>query len=286
MPEYNKVIDNLNRKLFFKFNKIRVVPNEDGEEQTLESFVKTAFSMHYGGNRDVSTSSVGNVDVDSADAVDDEYVTNTPHHIRPDHDLKIRPEKDSDEKQEAGEPLVDLDGEDSEIREQDEEAPAPEEAPEEAPAEDPMADMGDPGMGADPGMGGADPGMGADPMAGMPGMQEEPKTPNELGRTYEMKKIYSRLVAMNQYLADEMSPKIYKTKQSIGKAIDLFSVIGANPDSYKDKIDEIIISYYKFLESAYRRVKSHYKSESIKIGGLPLPKNPEQKDDKDTEVTI
>jgi ferredoxin-like protein FixX len=101
-----------------------------------------------------------------------------------------------------------------------------------------------------------------------------------------MKKIYSRLVSMNQYLADEQSPKIMKTKQNIAKAIDLFAVIGANPESYTEKIDDIIISYYKFLEAAYRRVKAFYKSEAQRVGGYPFEKNEEQKNDKGTEVTI
>ena len=91
---------------------------------------------------------------------------------------------------------------------------------------------------------------------------------------------------MNQYLADEHDRRIMKTKQSISKAIDLFSVIGANPESYKERIDEIIVSYYKFLEAAYKRVRSFYKSESQRVGGMPLEKNEEQKDEKTTEVTI
>ena len=152
----------------------------------------------------------------------------------------------------------------------------------EAPPEDMGADMGgDPGMGAD--MGG-DPGLG-DPNAMMPG-EEPPKDPTELGRTYEMKKIYSRLIAMNQYLADEMSPKMFKTKQNIGKSIDLFSIIGANPESYKDRIDEIIVDYYKFLEAVYKKVRSYYRGEALRVGGMPLEKNEEQKDDKGMEVTI
>jgi hypothetical protein len=94
---------------------------------------------------------------------------------------------------------------------------------------------------------------------------------------------------MNQYLADEMSPKIYKTKQSIAKSIDLFAVIGANPESYTDRIDEIIVGYYKFLEAAYKIVKSYYKGESKNVGDTTLEKNEEQKGDKGykpTEVKI
>ena len=83
-----------------------------------------------------------------------------------------------------------------------------------------------------------------------------------------------------------MSPKMFKTKQNIGKSIDLFAIIGANPESYKDRIDEIIVDYYKFLEAVYKKVKSFYRSEAIRVGGIPLEKNEEQKDDKGMEVTI
>ena len=101
-----------------------------------------------------------------------------------------------------------------------------------------------------------------------------------------MKKIYTRLIAMNQYLADEYSPRVVKTKHNIAKAIDLFAVIGANPDSYKEKIDEIIVGYYKFLEAAYRKVKAFYKSEAQRVGGLPSGNDEEQKDDTKVEVRI
>jgi hypothetical protein len=279
MPHYNNVIDNLNRKLFLKFNKIKLEPQEgDGKKDvTVETYLNQAFNQHYG----VTTSSNSSfIDVPDVSAVDDTYETHRPTHIKPDHDLKVRPQEnpEEDEKRDLKNSPVSIDL--SDVREQGEELAPDPSVPTEP--EVPPAEMGEePDMGGvDPGMGGmgVDPGMG-DPNAGMPGM-EEPKSPTELGRTYEMKKIYSRLVAMNQYLADEMSPKIYKTKQSIARAIDLFAVIGANPESYTDRIDEIIVGYYKFLEVAYKIVKSYYKSEAKKGGDATLEKNEEQKDDK------
>lgn len=325
MSDYNSLIANLNRKLFFKFNKIEVKPLEGDKERTVESYIKNAFNQHYGGNRDIGTTDTGNIDVPDVSAVDDEYTTSRAHDIKPDHPIKRRPQRNSEkeEKDDIGDdtPIsVDL-GEKSDLKrydkenmdqrekarqefvkrqkearakrnvqEQGEELPASEAVPKDPTAEPGPEDMGEPEM-QDPGMGdvGGDPGMGdpgmGDPALGMPG-EEEPTDPNELGRTYEMKKIYSRLISMNQYLADEMSPKIFKTKQAIAKSIDLFSIIGANPESYKNRIDEIIVGYYRFLETAYKTVKSYYKAEAQRVGGLPLEKNEEQKDDKETEVTI
>ncbi len=296
MPDYSSVINNLNRKLFFKLNKIKVVPDEGGKEKTIEEFMGgyvggMGFSQHYGG-----LSYTQGTDPRDAKTFDHTYKTHTPFYGRKDHEVKGRRQSKREDEDEKKKHFVDLSGESGEedyedqMQEQDEDLGVPEAAPEEAGAEEagaeemPGADFApdDPGMGAGGDV--TDPGMG-DPMAGMPG-QEEPKDPNELGRTYEMKKIYSRLVSMNQYLSDEHDRRIMKTKQNISKAIDLFSVIGANPESYKDRIDEIIISYYKFLEAAYKRVRSFYRTEASRVGGLPLEKNAEQKDEKTTEVTI
>lgn len=254
MPDYTAVINNLNRKLFFKFTKIKVEPDKsESKPKRVEEYMSNTFTMHYHGDKPTST---GNqIDVPNVAAVDTEYTT---------HQHYMQPEKKTKEK----DALVDIDGEEEEdIREQDEgeadvpveEAPPPsEELPPEEGGPDETPEIGDPGMGGDAGMG-LDPGMG-DPNAGMPG-EQEPANPNELGRTYEMKKIYARLVSMNQYLSDERSPKILKTKQNIARAIDLFAIIGANPDSYTDRIDEIIVGYYKFLSAAYQKVKHFIKKK-------------------------
>lgn len=307
MPDYNKVINNLNRKLLFKFTKIRVVPDEEGEKtKTIGELVSGpssgfGFNFHYSGERYPGVNDKAKFnDPRDADAMDSDYTTHIPANIKPDHTPKGREEgadceyedESNDEDDNDSSIQIDLSSAKKGVTEAEGDIPdAP--MPEEPAAEDPSAepDMGD-DMGGDPGMGDegmpggdmSDPGLG-DPTAGMPG-EEPPKDPNELGRTYEMKKIYARLVSMNEYLADERSPRIVKTKISIAKAIDLFSIIGANPESYKEKIDEIIVSYYKFLEAAYRRVKAFYRGEVKRVGGMPLTKNEEQKDDKSMEVTI
>lgn len=297
MQDYNQIINNMNRKIFFKLNKVKIVPDEEGSEpKTVEEYMGTGggfgFSQHYGGDHYGRNDRSSSLDVPNVASLDREYTTHRPHSIRPDHPVKKREQKKNEESGEE-KPLIDLapdDEDEIQVQEQDAEAaPAAPEPPPEEPMPEEMpeggAEMEDPGMeagGMDPGMG--DPGMG-DPMAGTPG-EEEPKNPTELGRTYEMKKIYARLVSMNEYLADEMSPKILKAKRSIAKAIDLFAVIGANPDSYKERIDEIIISYYRFLEAAYKKVRAFYKSESKKVGGTPLENNLEQNDKNKTEVRI
>jgi len=160
-------------------------------------------------------------------------------------------------------------GETKEIKEQEEEeeeipteVPEPDlttpeiEGGEEAAVEDPaMAggeeDMGD--MGAEAGMG--------DEMGGMPGEEkEEPLTPGQIGRVYELKKIYTRLSALENMLQDVTDMEMIEVRNLISKAIDLFKTLSANFDVYKEKLDDIIIIFYKFLDVSYKKVRDYFKN--------------------------
>lgn len=132
------------------------------------------------------------------------------------------------------------------------EIPEPEVAPE--PEEPEMNDVGDTRIGGAAGMGGM--GMNA---FGMP--EEEPKEPKELGRTYELKKIYTRLVSIESYLSSSSDETLIKLRNYVSRAIELFQLLISNIDSYKDKIDDIIVTYYKFLELVYNLLKQYYKNK-------------------------
>lgn len=115
----------------------------------------------------------------------------------------------------------------------------------------------------DTGMGGMDTaGMGM----GIPGMEpEEPKTAGQLGRIYELKKIYARLTSIESYLGNESSPELLEIRNLVSKAIELFEVVSSNFDSYKDRLDEIIITYYKFIMEVYKEVENYFRKEA-KLG--------------------
>jgi len=122
------------------------------------------------------------------------------------------------------------------------------EVPEE-PIESPEPEMSqDLGMSQDPGM---------DSMGGF-GQEEEPLSKQDLGRTYELKKIYTRLTAIESYLSNESDPELLEIQKTVHQAIKLFEVISSNFDSYMEKIDGIIIMYYKFIDEVYKKVKQHY----------------------------
>jgi len=107
-----------------------------------------------------------------------------------------------------------------------------------------------------PGMGGEMPGMGM----GM-GIEEPPKTASQIGRIYELKKIYSRLVSIESYLSTTSSVTLLKLRDYVSEAISLFEILTSNLESFKDKIDEIIVVFYEFLDIVYTLLDSYYKSK-------------------------
>lgn len=156
--------------------------------------------------------------------------------------------------------------ENSKIREQPEDkttkTPEYEEVPQEVPAED--IDTQDPTMTQDPGM--MDPSMTDPSMTGM-GMgspyYEPPKDPVELGRTYELKKIYARLVSIESYLSTSSDPEILMLRKYVSQAIEMFKTLSSNVDSYKDRVDEVIIIFYKFLKAVYTMLDKYYSQKKI-----------------------
>jgi len=122
-----------------------------------------------------------------------------------------------------------------------------EEAPEE-PSEDPTKDEID-GM-QDP-MAGM---QNIDPMTGQPQLNH-----TEIGRIYELKKIYSRLLSIESQLSFSSNKLIVRIRRTISEAIELFELMISNINTFKDEIDEIIILYYKFLLKIYNLIHKFYK---------------------------
>jgi len=96
------------------------------------------------------------------------------------------------------------------------------------------------------------------------GMPQEQKTASELGRIYELKKIYTRLTSIESYLGNESSQELLEIRNYVSQSIELFEIIAANFDSFKEKLDEVIVMYYKFLIEVYGSVKNYYGQVSKK----------------------
>ena len=123
---------------------------------------------------------------------------------------------------------------------------------------------------------------GAEGMEGMPGeegmggmegmgMEEETKSPSEIGRIYELKKIYTRLTTIESYLSDTSDTDLLRVRLLVSKSIELFEILSSNIPSYqppkapKETIDEIIVMYYKFLKQVYESVAKYYKDKQSKV---------------------
>jgi len=104
-------------------------------------------------------------------------------------------------------------------------------------------------------LGGIDMGMG-----GMMG-EEEPKDPEILGKTYELKKIYSRLVSIESYLSSSSDIVLLRLRNYVSQAIELFETLSANVKSFKDKLNDIIVMFYEFIEIVYVLLNDYYEAE-------------------------
>jgi hypothetical protein len=134
--------------------------------------------------------------------------------------------------------------------------------------------MGGGDLTGDPGIPGTDPnappgmdpntmgmgGMGAIP--GMDSMGQQTLTSSEIGRVYELKKIYSRLTSIESYLSSSTDEALLHLRTIISRAIDLFDLVIINFTQYKEQIDEIIVMFYKFLDITYALLRDYYAREA------------------------
>jgi hypothetical protein len=101
-------------------------------------------------------------------------------------------------------------------------------------------------------MGGTDPNI--DPMTG-----EQKLTADQVGKIFELKKIYSRLLAIESQLSFSADIVLVKLRKFITQSIELFETVISNIDAFRENIDKIIVLYYEFLEEIYDIMKRYYK---------------------------
>jgi len=272
MPTATDTLNKLYDKIVVKNTKFRVEENEENEEDEDERDFRTT-SSPFQQQQGVDTNFQGaadekpyktNMNVGDLPAGGGGHnagqlpsnATSQPFDHSPDSETgkqrKLMRTKDGEEfevrEQDEDQTPVDV-GEPEEPTGQDMELPAdPATTDPSMNAQQPGADFGGGGLGGDLGAGGIGGEFGA----------EEEKTPHELGRVYELKKIYSRLTSIESYLSSEADPELADVRKFVSQSIELFEIVASNIDSYKDKMDEIIISYYKFLKEVYFKIKSYY----------------------------
>jgi len=79
-----------------------------------------------------------------------------------------------------------------------------------------------------------------------------------IGRVYELKKIYNKLLEINNFLADETDEFLMKLREYNSRALELFKILISNIDKFKDKLDDIIVQYYVFIQKVFMVIKKVY----------------------------
>ena len=95
--------------------------------------------------------------------------------------------------------------------------------------------------------------------------EEGESSPEEIGRVFELKKIYSRLTSIESYLSDSSDLTLLQLRNYVSQAIELFEILIANIKSFMVNIDEIIIIYYKFIEIIYGLLNKYYEERDKEL---------------------
>ena len=87
-------------------------------------------------------------------------------------------------------------------------------------------------------------------------------TSSQIGRVFELKKIYSRLASVETFLARTTDESILEIRKMVSQSIDLFELVITNFPQYKETVDEIIVTYYEFLDVVYGSIKTYFSGMS------------------------
>ena len=104
---------------------------------------------------------------------------------------------------------------------------------------------------------------GIDPMTGMPSTDNSASVNSSaIGRIYELKKIYYRLMQLNKMLTNCPDKEMNEIQKVTSESFDLLRLIIQNLKTYKDKIDDIIISYFSLVKDISSKLEQHYMKKS------------------------
>ena len=95
-----------------------------------------------------------------------------------------------------------------------------------------------------------------------PGFDEYDFSGREIGRIYELKKLYARLLSILQFLQSSAETSLVELAQQVEQSVDLFELLVDNLDKYIDNIDEIIIALYKYVSGLYTFIRDYFKKHA------------------------
>lgn len=88
-----------------------------------------------------------------------------------------------------------------------------------------------------------------DPNDPFANMEEEKLDPVDIGKLYIMKKIYTRMLISDEKIREFSETEFDGLKDWSREAIEHFQSVVANFDQFKDKLDEVIVLFQRFLVS-------------------------------------
>jgi len=157
--------------------------------------------------------------------------------------------------------LIEADEEDASTKPA-EKPPAEEPAIEDVNSGDPAGgefgdEAGNAGMG---GMGGMGEGFGGEDSA-----EQVAQTPNELGKVYELNKIYYHLYTIEKLLSNSSDDRLSNLRTVVSDAFNIYKIVLNNITKFKDRLDHIILLYYDFVSRLAMLLEKYYKHKYDKL---------------------
>ena len=82
----------------------------------------------------------------------------------------------------------------------------------------------------------------------------EPMEPSDLLKMYELRRIYKKLVNVLDIIESINDPEIYDLRKNLLKSIEYLDIIIDNLDNYKEKLDDLLQLYHKYLKSMVQEI--------------------------------
>ena len=70
------------------------------------------------------------------------------------------------------------------------------------------------------------------------------------------------MTSLEAHLSSTTDTSLLTMRGMVSQAMDLFETVVVNFDQYKEQINEIIVTFYKFLDVTYEILRSYYKNDA------------------------
>lgn len=126
---------------------------------------------------------------------------------------------------------------------------------------------------------GDDTGFGTDIQFG----EEGQLTASEIGKVYTIKQLYFKLKGLSKLLEENNDVRLLPLKNKVLKSIDMFQLVINNYETYKEKIDQLIIIFYRFIERTTKILNKYFELRKRNLDNYDAAKN-SISDDGEMEV--